>query len=311
MTPSFDNPRISRLVALGSVIVDQMMTVPALPTRGGDVMGGPVIAQAGGTFNVIAAAARLGLPTALAGHVGVGLLGDIIASALGATGTELLLPRATGGDSGCCMGFIEPDGERTFVTSPGIESSLTDEDLAVVTWLPGDALYVTGYDLLYPTSGPAIARLLERMAPATLLLDPGPLIGDIPREVLDPVLAHTTALSLSAAELAALGEVPDRRLGLWPLLPADASVLVRVGAAGVWVHQRDADPVHIPAFPTAVVDTTGAGDAHAGALLASLADGLDIMSAARRANAAASFAVGRLGSATGPATEQLDRILHP
>jgi sugar/nucleoside kinase (ribokinase family) len=53
------------------------------------------------------------------------------------------------------------------------------------------------------------------------------------------------------------------------------------------------------------VDTTGAGDAHAGALLAGLAEGLDLPAAVRRANAAAALAVTRLGSATGPTRGEL------
>ena len=56
---------MNRLVVIGSVIADQLMTVPRLPDRGGDVLAGPVATQAGGAFNIAAAAVRLGLPTAL------------------------------------------------------------------------------------------------------------------------------------------------------------------------------------------------------------------------------------------------------
>ena len=52
---------MNRLVVIGSVIADQLMTVPRLPDRGGDVLAGPVATQAGGAFNIAAAAVRLGL----------------------------------------------------------------------------------------------------------------------------------------------------------------------------------------------------------------------------------------------------------
>jgi ribokinase len=44
------------------------------------------------------------------------------------------------------------------------------------------------------------------------------------------------------------------------------------------------------------VDTTGAGDAFAGALAASLADGADLVSAAKRAVRVAAFSVTRHGA---------------
>ena len=73
---------MNRLVVIGSVIADQLMTVPRLPDRGGDVLAGPVATQAGGAFNIAAAAVRLGLPTALCGRVGTGPLGVLLIGAL-------------------------------------------------------------------------------------------------------------------------------------------------------------------------------------------------------------------------------------
>lgn len=301
---------MSRLVVIGSVIADQLMTVPRLPERGGDVLAGPVATQAGGAFNIAAAAVRLGLPTALCGRIGTGPLGDLLTQALADLGVEPLLPRDPSGDSGTCIGLVEPDGERTFVTSPGVEQRITDDDLAAVDWRAGDAVYLSGYDLIYPTTGPAAARWLARFRPRTLLLDPGPLIAELPPEVLDAALAATTVLSLNERELALLGEEPGGALTtLWPRLADGAVVVARVGADGAWLHRRDAEPELIGSIAVDVVDTTGAGDAHAGALLAGLADGLTLPAAVRRANVAAALAVTRLGSATGPTLDELSAVL--
>lgn len=299
--------RPARLVLVGSVIVDLMMTVPALPERGGDVLAGAAVAQAGGGFNVLAAAARLGMPCALAGLVGTGPLGDIVAAALAAEGVELLVPRAQG-DTGLCVGFVEPDGERTFVTSAGVESRLHADDLGAVRLGPGDAAYLSGYDLCYPVSGPVVADWLERERPSDLLLDPGPLAAGIPVDLLGRVLRHTSVLSLSGRELELLGG--DVR-GLLARCAPGAGVVVRDGARGCVVHSPGLGPagVAVPAPAVQVVDTTGAGDAHAGALLAGLGRGLDLVEACRLANAAAAIAVGRLGSATGPASAELSALL--
>ncbi len=301
---------MNRLIVIGSVIADQLMTVPRLPERGGDVLAGPVATQAGGAFNIAAAAVRLGLPTALCGRVGTGPLRDLLVRALADLGVEALLPRDTSGDSGTCIGLVEPDGERTFVTSPGVEQGLTDDDLASVGWRADDAVYLSGYDLVYPTTGPAVARWLAGFRPGTLLIDPGPLVAEIPADVLDAVLAATTVLSLNERELDLLGEEPGGALStLWPRLADGAVVVARVGKDGAWLHRRGAEPELIGSIAVQVVDTTGAGDAHAGALLAGLAEGLDLAAAVRRANAAAALAVTRLGSATGPTRDELAAVL--
>ena len=70
-----------------------------------------------------------------------------------------------------------------------------------------------------------------------------------------------------------------------------------------------ASPAHIPAPTVRAVDTTGAGDAHAGVFLAALADGLPPDAAARRANAAAALAVTRPGPATSPTRAELNAWL--
>ena len=332
---------MNRLIVIGSVIADQLMTVPRLPERGGDVLAGPVATQAGGAFNIAAAAVRLGLPTALCGRVGTGPLGDLLVRALADLGVEALLPRDTSGDSGTCIGLVEPDGERTFVTSPGVEQNITAADLASVAWRPDDSVYISGYDLLYEATGPAVARWLTPLVPVEasgtplvepvpgakrpdrveasgtrfmgrgqVLLDPGPLVADIPSDVLDAVLAAATVLSLNERELDLLGEEPGGALStLWPRLADGAVVVARVGKDGAWLHRRGAEPELIGSIAVQVVDTTGAGDAHAGALLAGLAEGLDLAAAVRRANAAAALAVTRLGSATGPTRDELAAVL--
>lgn len=324
-------PRPARLVLVGSVIADLMTRVPYLPSRGADVLAGPIVTQPGGGFNVLAAATRLGLPAALCGRIGDGPIGTMLREALAELDVPVLvqgpLPtaardRLAGGtaqpdgavDSGASFGMVEPSGERTFVTSPGAEQYLDDEALAAVQWSPDDAIYLSGYDLLYPSTGPAVARWLDGDPPhALLVFDPGPLVTDIPPEVLDPVLAHADVLTLNERELALLGGTGDEGEDLSTLqdsLPDGAVIIGRLGARGCRVHLGREPAVQIAAPTVEVVDTTGAGDAHAGAFVAELAAGHDVLEAARRATVAASLAVTRFRSATGPTRADLDAVLE-
>ena len=74
------------------------------------------------------------------------------------------------------------------------------------------------------------------------------------------------------------------------------TVAVTLGARGA--EAAGAEGVRrVPALPTDVVDTTGAGDCWCGVLAASLSRGMPLEAAMRRAAAAASLAVSRAGAA--------------
>lgn len=296
MSPGPGRP--ARLVVVGSVVVDVVLSVPHLPERGGDVLATRAALQAGGGFNVLAAAARLGLPAALAGHVGGGPFGDVVVRALAGEGVATLLPRAAVGDTGFCVGLVEPDAERTFATAPGVESELSDDDLALAGLRLDDAVYVSGYDLCYPVTGPAVARWCDGDSPGFLVVDPGPLVAAIPAEVLRPVLARVDLLTLNAREDRLLRE---RGAAAGPR----AAVVRRDGARGCRLRLPDGTDEAFPAPRVTAVDTTGAGDAHTGALVAELHRTGSLPAAVRAATVAAALAVTRHGSATGPTRAEL------
>jgi sugar/nucleoside kinase (ribokinase family) len=304
-----------RLLFAGEAIVDVVLRVPALPERGGDVLAASSEIAAGGGVNVMAAAARQGLPVRYAGGHGTGPWGDVIRAALAAEGIGLLRPPDPDRDTGFDVAFVEPDAERTFVTHLGAETLRGQGSWATVSAGPGDAVYVSGYGLAAPESGPVLAGWAAALPAGVLLfVDPGPLAAQIPAAVLDPVLARCDWLSCNHREAAVLA-------GLSPADPVAAArrllaragragILVRDGAAGCYVARRgSADPVHVPAPQVTAVDTTGAGDAHSGVFIAALAEGLSPVDAAARANAAAAFAVTRYGPATAPTRAQLDAWL--
>lgn len=84
----------------------------------------------------------------------------------------------------------------------------------------------------------------------------------------------------------------------------------RAGAAAGTAAGSPASAVLVPGFAVTARDTNGAGDAHDGVLAAALSRGDDLLSAARRANAAAAIAVTRLGPATAPTAVEIDDFLR-
>ncbi len=302
-----------RLVLVGSVLVDILMYIDHLPERGGDFIARQALLTSGGGFNVLVGAARLGMAVAYAGRVGDGPMGTQIMTDLAAAGIPLVLPRSTGEDSGFDIGLVEPDAERTFVTAPGVEARLSLADLNAIPLLPDDAIYVSGYDLCYPISGAALEEWLPKLGSQYILvIDPGPLVAEIPRVRFEQVLRRTDIVSLNAREICLVTgttNLPDAAKRLVPRLAPDGWVVARAGAQGCWIASETQHPLHLPARPTRAVDTTGAGDAHIAAILARLATGEDMRTATQVANVAASISIERSGPATGPTAQELEEAL--
>ncbi|WP_406141273.1 PfkB family carbohydrate kinase [Streptomyces sp. NBC_01089] len=312
-----------RLVLAGNVIVDLVIEIPALPERGGDVIGSHAARTAGGGFNTLVAAGRLGTEAVYAGLHGTGPHGDLVREALAAEGVRTVLPVREDGDTGFCVALVDSGGERTFVTSFGVDARLTAAELAVVAGRlrDGDMVQLSGYGLVMPVNGPLLARFTAGLpAGVTVCFDPGPLVADIPGEILGTVLARADWLSCNAREGRLLTGHEDPRRAAAALrerLAPGAGVLVRADKDGCLLAAPGAEhgtgpgaePVHVPGFPVAAVDSNGAGDAHVGAFLALLGLGLDPLSAARGANASAASAVTRRGPATAPGLAELVAFL--
>lgn len=113
---------------------------------------------------------------------------------------------------------------------------------------------------------------------------------------LRTLLPHVHLLFVDDEELRLATQGRDTVDTLHELGPA--MVVVKHGARGATLHRRGAAPITIAACPVAqVVDTTGAGDAFAGALVAVLASGAapDVQAALRMAAAVAACAVEGVG----------------
>jgi ribokinase len=325
------------LISFGGLLADLVVSVDAVPERGADTLARDFTQTIGGGFAVVAAAARLGMPTALAGVLGDDAIADAARRALREEGIELLFPEPRAGGSGVCLVLVDAGGERTMVTVQGVESRVQSEDFDAVAPHPGDVVYINGYELLYPHAT-GLVNWVQRVRPDHLVFDPGPLIATIDPDALEALLGATRWLSLNAAEATALtGEADPAAAALaalrriraqaahppahprvdGPKTPAGVEfsahqhggVVVRAGAAGCVVVAHGAEPRGVAAFPVEAVDTTGAGDTHVGAFVAALARGLDPVEACQWANAAAAHVVASRGQVSPPRLDQLEAIL--
>jgi sugar/nucleoside kinase (ribokinase family) len=105
-----------RLVHVGSVVVDYVYRIDALPAPGTEKTASSYARVAGGGFNMMVAASRTGMKVAFGGQLGTGQDGDFLRAAFENEGIETLTPPSRLMDSGNSVAMISSDAERTFVS---------------------------------------------------------------------------------------------------------------------------------------------------------------------------------------------------
>ncbi|MFP1483823.1 PfkB family carbohydrate kinase [Escherichia coli] len=219
---------------------------------------------------------------------------EIIRNRMAKEGLISLIDNAEG-DNGWCLALVEPDGERTFMSFQRCGKSVESPVAGAINRCAWQPPYFSGYQLASPC-GELLVEWLEELQDVTPFIDFGPRIGDIPDALLARIMACPPLVSLNrqeaeiaaerfalSAEITTLGEQWQEKFA--------APLIVRLDKEGAWYFSNDASGC-IPAFPTQVVDTIGAGDSHAGGVLAGLASGLPLADAVLLGNAVASWVVG-------------------
>ncbi|WP_131671675.1 PfkB family carbohydrate kinase [Pseudomonas parakoreensis] len=302
-----------KMLHTGQVIIDLVMAVDQLPQIGGDVLAQSAAFEAGGGFNVMAAAVRNGLPVVYLGRHGSGRFGDLARQAMKDEGIHIGIQTPAQRDTGICVALTDASAERSFISYIGAEGEVTWEDLNSVTAEAGDYVYVSGYSLLHAGKAQALLDWTLALPDAiNVVFDPGPLVESPDLALMRALLPRIDVWTSNSVEAlrftgaADIGAALDR---LAKHLPQDVLLVVRDGPQGCWIQQAG-ERRHVPGFAVNAVDSNGAGDAHAGVFVAGLAQGLDAHEAARRANAAAALAVTRWGPATAPGAAEVDGFIR-
>lgn len=301
---------MARLFCLDSVMIDIVLRVGELPARGGDVLAREQLVTTGGGFNAMSAASRQGMSTVYAGRLGAGPFSDMARISLDNEHIAAPVEPDHDRDLGTCVVLLEPDGERTFVTTQGAEATLRPRHLDTLGIRDGDVLLVSGYNVMYANLAEIVLGWISTLEGVVVAFDPATRMVDIPASNLTAMLtradwllcnrSEATQLTGSSSSVAATAMLSEQY---------GHGVVVRQGGEGCVVASSNQAPIVVAPFLTEVVDLNGAGDVHNGVLLAELDRGADPLSAAQRANAAAAMAVATLGPASGPTRAELDSWL--
>jgi ribokinase len=149
----------------------------------------------------------------------------------------------------------------------------------------------------------AAALQIAHQAGMTTILNVAP----IPREPLEDelfspvdivIVNETEAAQLTGIAVDSLASAKSAAEQLLALGPAHA--IITLGKHGsLWSTRATPSTfahLEVPSFPVTQVDATAAGDAFCGALAAALAQGIEMMAALKKASAAGSVTVTRMGA---------------
>ena len=299
------SPATGRVVVLGSLNADVFARVQRHPRPGETVLGSGGEVRAGGKgANQAAAAALAGARVVMVGAVGSDAYAAVATGNLARAGVSLDAVRTVDGPTGLALITVSADGENSIIVIPGANAQVGEPELAQLDSLDaGDVLVLQGE---VPVESVTAAALAAAARGARVVLNLAPVI-DLPAGVLrlaDPLVVneHEGAGALRLLGGGALRLVDADPTGGSPTELCAAlrehgvpSVVMTLGGQGALIAA--AGPVTaIPAEKVAVVDTTGAGDAFAGALAAGLCAGEDLVAAAQRASRFAAEAVQHEGA---------------
>ncbi|MGZ3141592.1 ribokinase [Lentzea chajnantorensis] len=272
------------LLVLGSANADLVVEVGRRPAGGETVLGGDTVVLPGGKgANTAVAAARAGAPVALVGALGGDGYGSLLRDSLESSGVDTALVKTSERPTGIAYITVTPDGENSIVVSPGANLDVSKSEVDALSF---DGVRVLACSLEVPLE--TVSHAIEAAAAAGVrtVLNLSP-VAPLPAATLER-LSVLVVNEHEAAELAPTWQ------GLLELGPEAA--IVTLGSRGVAVV-AEGGTVEVPAVEVAeVVDTTGAGDAFAGALSARLAAGDTLPDAARYAVKVAALSVTKAGA---------------
>jgi ribokinase len=287
---------MTSLIVLGSANRDYTVMVERHPLPGETILGGSVVTGTGGKgANQAAAAARAGVRPIFLGAVGDDSTGADILADLESVGVDTSHVVRSAAPTGVALITVARDGENTIVVAAGANATLDAADTASSI----KELATEGCVLLAQLEIPVIvaaaaADIVERQGGRVVLnLSPSTAVPGGLRALADPLLVNET----EASDLAnsAIDGIRDAEAVALELLASSRSVVITLGGDGVVVADADG-VVHLPSARVPVVDTTGAGDAFAGALAAALAAGAPLRDAVERGIAAGAEAVQWVGA---------------
>ncbi|MEO1014604.1 MAG: adenosine kinase [Pseudomonadota bacterium] len=255
----------------------------------------------GSAANTIACVASFGGQGGFIGKVANDALGDIFEHDLKSLGVAFDTARLSGGPATArSLINVTPDAQRSMATFLGAAGEVGPTDVSPDFVASAAITYLEGYLFEQPGARDAFAKAGESARAAgrklALTLSDGFVVDRNRDALLEFIPAHVDILFANAVEAEMLFDAaPDAiDAAARDLCPLTAITMSEKGSR---IVPREGASVAIEAVPpSALVDTTGAGDAYAAGVLYGLALGRPLDVAGRLGSLAASEVISHVGA---------------
>jgi len=297
---------MSKIIVVGSYVVDLMSRTPHLPKPGETVLGGPFQMGPGGKGgNQATAAARCGSDVTFISKLGNDVFGrEALQHFTNENiGIEFMIvdPEMA---TGAALIAVDDRGENSIVVALGACGTITEEDVLAAEKRMKEADVVL---LQLETSIDAVVTTvkLAKKYDVPVILNPAPF-QEFPRGILGDV-AFITPNETEASELSGI-EVKDEGSALQAARIIHemgvGTVIITLGSKGAFLYQGGEKGELIQGFKVEAVDTTGAGDAFNGGFAHALSNGFPVKEAIAFAHSVAALSVTKIGTARAMPTKQ-------
>ena len=271
----------AKVLCIGDVMLDVVTKIDVMPSEinyGSDTPAKISTHGGGAAGNVAAWLTRTDARATIVGHVGNDAAGSALVSEFDALGVRHHNLVIENGHSGVVVVLVDPTGERTMFPDNGANSGLHIGDLPELEGF--NAAYISGYSPLDPLSLKGIKEMIAKIRKAgiTIYFDPASVGGmkEVAIEEVKSWLPMMDVLLLNEEEAIYLSGGSDIEIALDYLLTQCQTVVIKRGSQGAIGKSRGGDSVSVPAIPTTVVDTTGAGDSFAAGFISYFATKKDL-----------------------------------
>ena len=284
-----------KVVVIGCCALDVYVEIDQLPKLNEDVNTRDLKLSLGGmAYNVYNVLKLFGTEAVLGCPVGEGRLADMVREMLKLKGHEPI-GVIHGIDNGMCLCLVDRTKERSFISHHGAEyrfdASLFDQvNFDEVGWIYADGLEIEDVD------GEKIVEFLEEKK-KNIFFAPGPRCQYLDPELMKRIIALRPVLHINEREASLIGNresVIENAEAICAM--TDNTVIITLGEKGTLLKEKDRAVELIPTTAVKMVDATGAGDNHAGSVLACLSKGMDCQQAIRIANKVSGAAVMQKGA---------------
>lgn len=289
----------TKSLVFGSFVVDLMARAPHLPVPGETVKGsGFQMGPGGKGFNQAVAAHKAGADVTLAIKLGEDAFADIAWNMMNELGMGRdYIFRSSTHSTGCALIMVgENSSQNEIVVVPGASLSFASAEVDLLKQVIDECDYLL-MQLEINMDAMMLAAEYAAQHGKKVILNPAPA-AEIPEE-LWPMLHIATPNEVEAEYYTGIPirtEEDAKKAADWFHKKGVRNVVITLAERGAYLS-GEGHCSFVPAFSVDAVDTTGAGDAFCGGLLAALSEGKGLPEAVCFANAVAALSVQKIGTA--------------